>query len=173
MSKESVVSVHAQVARELRVLDASLDLLDASVAGWFGIGRTDLRAMELVSRGGPATCSQLAAELNVTTGSVTALIDRMERAGYFVRRYDSKDRRKVLVELTASGRERERRVFEPLARNSIAMLRHYSDADLRMIRDFLRKSRALVEQARKRVQGRRRTTSRRPQGRTTKRRGNA
>ena len=45
-----------QVALEMRALDASLDLLDASVAELFGIGRTDLRAMELVSRRGPATC---------------------------------------------------------------------------------------------------------------------
>jgi DNA-binding MarR family transcriptional regulator len=155
----------------MRVLDASLDLLDASVADWFGIGRSDLRAMELVSRGGPATCGQLASGLNVTTGSVTALIDRMERAGYFVRRYDSKDRRKVLVDLTASGRERERYVFEPLARNSVAMLEDYSDAELRMIRDFLSKSRLLVEQAMKRVQKSRHTSSLPAQKRTTKRRG--
>src|SRR5262249_40899598 len=142
----------AQVARELRVLDACLDLLDATVADSFGIGRSDLRAMELISRNGPATCSQLASQLKVTTGSVTALIDRMERAGYFVRRHDSTDRRKVLVDLTANGRERERRVFEPLARSSIAMLRGYSESDLMAIRDFLRKSHALVEQALNRVQ---------------------
>jgi len=142
----------AQVAHEMRILDASLDLLDASVADSFGIGRSDLRAMELISRTGPASCSQLASQLNVTTGSVTALIDRMERAGYLVRRYDSNDRRKVLVDLTASGRERERQAFEPLARNSVAMLRRYSDADLAVIRDFLSKSRALIEQAVKRVQ---------------------
>jgi DNA-binding MarR family transcriptional regulator len=98
----------------------------------------------------------LASELNVTTGSVTALVDRMERAGYFVRRHDPKDRRKVLVDLTATGRERERRVFEPLAMNSIAMLRQYSQADLAMIRDFLRKSRALVEHTVKRIQKSRR-----------------
>jgi DNA-binding MarR family transcriptional regulator len=168
MSKEFDVPLPAQVAREMRVLDASLDLLDASVADWFGIGRSDLRAMELVSRGGPATCSRLASELNVTTGSVTALIDRMERAGYFVRRSDPKDRRKVLVDLTASGRERERHVFEPLARNSIAMLRQYSEADLALIRDFLGKSRALVEQAVARVQKSQRTSSR-ARARTTKR----
>ena len=154
----------------MRVLDASLDLLDASVAELFGIGRSDLRAMELVSRGGPATCSRLASGLNVTTGSVTALIDRMERAGYFVRRSDPTDRRKVLVDLTTGGRERERRVFEPLARNSIAMLQEYSDADLAMIRDFLHKSRALVEQAVKHVQKCQRTSSR-AKARTTKRGG--
>jgi DNA-binding MarR family transcriptional regulator len=155
----------------MRVLDASLDLLDASVADCFGIGRSDLRAMELISRGGPATCGQLASALNVTTGSVTALIDRMERAGYFVRRHDSKDRRKVLVDLTASGRERERRVFEPLVGKSIAMLRNYSDAELRMIRDFLSKSRLLVEQAVKRVQKSRHTWSLPAQAGTTTRRG--
>jgi len=137
----------AQVALEMRALDASLDLLDHAVAASFGIGRTDLRAMELVSREGPAACSQLAAQLRVTSGSVTALIDRMERAGYFLRLRDPDDRRKVLVQLTPAGRERERRTFEPLAKNSIGMLRSYSDRDLTVIGDFLRRARALVEHA--------------------------
>ena len=137
----------ARVALEMRTLDASLDLLDHAAAASFGIGRTDLRAMELVSRQGPAACSQLAAQLHVTSGSVTALIDRMERAGYFLRRSDPGDRRKVLVHLTPTGREREQQTFEPLAKDSIAMLRSYSDRDLTLIGDFLRQARALVEHA--------------------------
>jgi DNA-binding MarR family transcriptional regulator len=164
MSNKMTMPLPAQVALELRVLDASLDVLDASVADSFGIGRSDLRAMEVISRTGPASCGQLACQLKVTTGSVTALIDRMERAGFFIRRFDSNDRRKVLVDLTANGRERERRVFEPLARSSVAMLRQYSESELTIIRDFLRKSRALVEQAVKRVPKSKRSSQAQPRG---------
>jgi DNA-binding MarR family transcriptional regulator len=139
------------VALEIRALDASLDLLDHAVAVSFGIGRTDLRAMELVSRQGPATCSQLASQLHMTSGSVTALVDRLERAGYLQRRYDPADRRKVLVHLTAAGRERERRAFEPLAKDSIEMLGSYTDRDLTVIADFLARSRALVERSTARI----------------------
>lgn len=151
MSRDTTGSGAATVALEMREFDASLDLLDHAAAAMFGIGRTDLRAMELVSRQGPATCSQLAAQLHVTSGSVTALIDRMERAGYFLRRDDVGDRRKVLVHLTAAGREREQRAFEPLAKDSIALLHSYSDRDLTVIADFLRRSRALVDRAATRI----------------------
>ncbi len=80
------------VAAELRALDRSLDLLDEGVAESFGIKRSDLRAMELVSRDGGLTAGLLATGLGVTTGAVTGLIDRMERMGYFRRQDDPDDR---------------------------------------------------------------------------------
>ncbi|MNW01815.1 putative HTH-type transcriptional regulator YusO [compost metagenome] len=43
--------------------------------------------------------------MEVKPSAVTVMIDRMERAGYVVRRDDPADRRSILVELTASGEE--------------------------------------------------------------------
>lgn len=134
------------VAAELRALDASLDLLDEGVARSFGIRRGDLRAMELVSRGGRLTAGQLADGLSVTTGAVTGLIDRMERMGYFRREDDPKDRRKVVVLLTPKAKARERRAFERLGRDTERMLSSYRADELALIADFLRRVRAIVDQ---------------------------
>src|SRR5262249_29790646 len=125
------------VVAGLRRLDASLDLLDERVAASLGIGRTDLRGMEIVSRGGGVPPTQLARELRLTTGSVTALIDRLEAAGLIRRADDPADRRKVLVQLTTAGREREKIHFAPLAREMLRALDQYSDAELWLVADFL------------------------------------
>ena len=144
----------ARVAGDMRSFDASLDLLDASVAAAFGVSRSDLRAMEVVSRRGRLTCGELATELRLTTGSVTTLVDRMERAEYFRRGNHPADRRKVVVELTAKGKARERRAFGPLARESMKMLSRYDARELAVIRDFLQKASALADTARARITNR-------------------
>ncbi len=149
MSREMTKSedaTPAAVASELRALDASLDLLDEGVAETFGIKRGDLRAMEVVSRRGRLTAGQLAAELGVTTGAVTGLIDRMERIGYFRREHDPSDRRKVVVLLTPKAKARERRAFGGLGREMGRMLTRYRLDELAFLADFLRRARAIVDQ---------------------------
>lgn len=136
----------------MREYDASLDLLDHAVAAAFGIGRTDLRAMELVSRGGPKTAGELAAALRLTTGAVTALIDRMENAGLLRRTRSSVDRRQVHVELTPAARRREASVFGPLAKDSAKVLSRFTGAERTVIIDFLHRAKEMCDRARARVE---------------------
>jgi DNA-binding MarR family transcriptional regulator len=56
-----------------------------------------------VKRKGKCKLSDIADKVEVKPSAVTVMIDRMERAGYVVRRDDPADRRSILVELTASG----------------------------------------------------------------------
>ena len=142
------------VAELLRILDASLDLLDETTAASFGISRTDLRAMELVSRLGDPTAGQLARELGLTTGAVTGVIDRLEAAGYVERKAHTSDRRSIVARLTAKGRQRERRAFEPVLRKTLALLGTYTTAERGLIADFLRRIAGITET------GSRRTVSR-------------
>jgi len=151
MTIKAKSSTPHDVALRMRVFDASLDLLDHAVAESFGISRTDLRAMELISRVGPASCGELAIALGLTTGSVTALTDRMERAGFLHRTRTAGDRRKVLVALTAMGRERERRAFEPLQREMMQTLSRYSPTELGLIAQFLDTARSVSDRARTRI----------------------
>lgn len=70
------------------------------LARFLGINRTDSRCIDLIAQHGRLTAGQLAAYSGLTSGAVTVLIDRLERAGYVVRQRDADDRRKVWVELT-------------------------------------------------------------------------
>jgi DNA-binding MarR family transcriptional regulator len=139
------------VALAMRDFDASLDLLDHAVAGAFGIGRTDLRAIEVISRFGAKTAGDLAVHLGLTTGAVTALTDRMEKAGFLRRVRSTTDRRQVLVELTPSAKRREASIFGPLARESAKSLGRYSGPERAVIIDFLQRAKQLSDHARARI----------------------
>lgn len=76
------------------------EIVDDHVAQFLGINRTDGRCLDIVERHGRMTAGALAAESGLTTGAVTALVDRLETAGYLQRVRDTADRRKVFIELT-------------------------------------------------------------------------
>src|SRR6516225_8343013 len=58
-----------------------------AVADRLGLNPTDHKCLDLVHRAGGATAGDLAEWTGLTTGAITGLIDRLERAG-FVRRED-------------------------------------------------------------------------------------
>lgn len=84
---------------------AATDLFDEAAGDFFGINRTDGRCLDIIDRNGKVSAGQLANDSGLTTGAVTAVIDRLERAGYVQRVRDEIDRRKVWVECTPAMRE--------------------------------------------------------------------
>ena len=47
---------------------------------------------------------EVAARMHITSGTVTSLLDNLERKSYVVRTSDSDDRRRVLVDITPAAR---------------------------------------------------------------------
>jgi DNA-binding MarR family transcriptional regulator len=129
---------------ELRELAREIDRTDQEAADQFGVNRTDLRAVELLATTGALAPTALAAALGFTTGGVTTVIDRLERAGYARRRPDPNDRRRVIVEATERLRAREAEIFGELLRSTEGLVASYSDAELATIRDFLERFRAVA-----------------------------
>jgi len=79
---------------------------------------------------------------------MTAALDRLERLGYVRRVRSSVDRRSVIVELTSTARQLIEEHYGPIGQAGLAHLDHYSDAELVLLRDFLRKGQELqVEHA--------------------------
>ncbi|HLH74931.1 MAG TPA: MarR family transcriptional regulator [Chloroflexota bacterium] len=134
----------AAVLTALRGLSREIDRLDEIAAKRFGVNRTDLRCLELLGSAGALTPTELATALGFTTGGMTTVIDRLERAGYARRRPDPHDRRKVIVEATDLLAARQGEIFGDLLRNTEALIATYSDAQLETIRDFLERSRAVI-----------------------------
>ncbi len=99
-------------ARELSVIAGPAGLLRGRRAGLqrdrmrtalsrrAGIGATDLDALEHLEADGPLTQRDLGERLSLTSGAVTMLVDRLERAGWVHRRPHPGDRRYVLIELS-------------------------------------------------------------------------
>lgn len=101
-----------QVFLAVRRLGEAMDRFDQAASAALGIHRSDLRALNALERG-PRSAGDLAEALQLTTGSVTALINRLEAAGYVVRLHDPTDRRRVEVELTPQTFAAFARVYRP------------------------------------------------------------
>lgn len=68
-----------------------------------GASRSDYDALEALDAHGPMTPGELGALLSLTSGSVTALIGRLEDLGWARRERHPDDRRKVIVSLTEAA----------------------------------------------------------------------
>jgi len=89
----------ADLVSACRRLYAAIDTLDAEAASRVGVTRNDLRCLNLLAER-PAKPGQIGAKLGLTSGSVTALLDRLEKAGLAMRSRDPNDRRGVIIHPT-------------------------------------------------------------------------
>lgn len=72
----------------------------AAIARFLGINHTDGMCLEQLDRIGKMTPGQIAEQSGLTTGAVTAVLDRLEKRNYVRRVRDKKDRRRIWIELT-------------------------------------------------------------------------
>jgi DNA-binding MarR family transcriptional regulator len=133
-----------QVVGSLRALSTEIDRLDQAAADRYGLNRTDMRALDILGRSGPLAPTALARLLGFTTGGVTTVLDRLEKAGYIRRRPDPGDRRRQLVETTEATAARDEEVFGDLIRGTRDLLADYTNDELLIIRDFLDRVRQLT-----------------------------
>ena len=133
-----------QVAGSLRALSTEIDRLDQVAADRYGLNRTDMRALDILGQAGPLAPTALARMLGFTTGGVTSVLDRLERAGYVRRRPDPGDRRRQVVQATEATAVRDQEVFGDLIRGTGDLLASYTDDQLRVIQDFLDRTRQLT-----------------------------
>lgn len=99
----------SDLGREMSTLAV---LRHARIAEQMGLSGTDHKALDLASRaGGPLTAGRIAQLTGLSTGAVTGVIDRLERAGFVRRVRDTEDRRKVLIEILPMDEERYAPLF--------------------------------------------------------------
>ena len=128
----------------LRVLDETLRKVGAQsvlisdlVATRVGLNSTDLECLDLLYLAGVTTAGTLARHTGLTTGATTAVIDRLERAGFVRRRRDTKDRRCVLVEVEPSSVDRIKPMYALFARRISDLNKQYDDRELAIVVDYL------------------------------------
>jgi DNA-binding MarR family transcriptional regulator len=140
----TVSALQGQVVGSMRALSTEIDRLDQAAADLFGLNRTDMRALDIISRAGPLAPTALARLLGFTTGGVTSVLDRLERAGYIRRQPDPSDRRRQVVHATEATAARDQEVFGDLIHRTSKLLATYSDDQLQVIHDFLDRTRQLT-----------------------------
>ena len=117
-----------------------------AIAEQIGLGATEEKTLLILS-GGALTAGEIAQYTGLTTGSVTSLIDRLEKKGFVRRVRDTHDRRRVMVEVDAARFADLSRIFASLQGVFEGLFDSYSDEQLTLIADFLSRSTALSRQA--------------------------
>ena len=95
--------VRSPVRSQLHRFGLARDRLNFGLVRKVGLSPTGLHALEHLEAAGPLRPTELGERLGLTSGAVTALIDRLETAGWVERRADPNDRRSLTVGLTPTA----------------------------------------------------------------------
>lgn len=119
-----------------------------AVARKVGLNATDTRCLDLIIRAGEAqlTAGDLGKATGLTTGAVTGILDRLEKAGMIMRARDAEDRRKVFVRPNPQAMGRVAALYGELGDAAMKLASGYRTRDLQVITDFLERNVALLKE---------------------------
>ena len=115
-------------------------LHNQAIADRLGMGITDLHCVNLLDMEGPMTAGRLAELMGLTTGAVTGVLDRLERAGMVRREADPADRRRVIARLVPEGMERVRAAFGAVGAGAQEIYASYDEAQLGLLTEYSERS---------------------------------
>jgi DNA-binding MarR family transcriptional regulator len=141
---------------EVRRSQSATDRFDQAVADAIGLNRTDMRCLDVIQREGPVSAGRLADETGLTTGAITTVLDRLERAGYARRVRDADDRRRVLVELTPEAFHGAGDFYAEHIALAERNYGRYTERELELLLEFVREGRELNEREAAKLEAQRR-----------------
>ncbi len=126
---------------------AAMVALQVAMWGKLGLSAADGRAWDLLLRRGPLLAGEIGHAMALTSGSVTALVDRLEAGGYVQRIRNAGDRRRVLVHADPQALAALAPLMAGFWRDVNALGEGLDDAALAAMTGYLRKVTALAEKA--------------------------
>lgn len=114
----------AGIVAACRELHASIDALDERAAKVLGVSRNDLRCLNLLERG-PVSPTRIAEALGLTKGSVTVLLDRLEKKDLVRRMRAPEDGRAVVVEATKQAWMSLAAIYRPFGEALVSLSSTY------------------------------------------------
>ena len=142
----------AETGNAMQAYQRSTQAFDDAVGRAIGLNPTDLRGLDWLVDG-PKSAGEISVGTGLSSAATTDLIDRLERKRFVRRVRDAADRRRVLVEMTAEGRDRVGQFYGPLVQEGSALLGDVSDEQLVRMRDWLVTARELADRHRERITG--------------------
>jgi DNA-binding MarR family transcriptional regulator len=131
---------YGQVLGELgREMSVHTILFHNAVAERLGVNVTDQRCLDYILRMEGVTAGQLSRATGLTTGAITGVVDRLERAGFVRRGSDPKDRRKVIIVARLERLPEIEKLFVSMARNMGRVMSRYSAQESRILIDFMQR----------------------------------
>ncbi len=112
-------------------------LFGQTVANVAGISGSDLECLDFLNLEGRVTAGRLAEVTGLTTGAITGVVDRLERAGLVRRERDASDRRKVFIATVPENVAKVGKFYAHMQRAMLKEWDSFSDAELRLLLRFM------------------------------------
>ena len=120
-----------------RRLSAATIMFHQAVADRLDLNVTDHKCVDFLLLHGPMTAGDLAGMTALTTGAITAALDRLERAGYVQRESDPEDRRRVMVRAVPDRVGDMAQLFDAFADRLNNLAARYRREELAVLVDFM------------------------------------
>ena len=129
----------ASVMNEGRRMSARTVVFHAAIADRLGLNPSDHKCADLIcNETGPITAGRLAEITGLSTGAITGVVDRLERAGFVARVPDADDRRRVVITGVEGRAPNMRHLFLPMMEGMASLCDGYSNEQLDLIAGFMR-----------------------------------
>ncbi|MBR1267424.1 MarR family transcriptional regulator [Bradyrhizobium sp. AUGA SZCCT0222] len=125
-----------ELEEALRRSTAQGVLFGQTVANVAGISGSDLECLDFLNLEGRVTAGRLAEVTGLTTGAITGVVDRLEKAGFVRRERDAADRRKVFIVTVPDNVAQIGRFYVPMQEAMYKLWGSYSDAELQLLLRF-------------------------------------
>lgn len=104
-----------------------------AVADRVALHATDMECVDFLLEAGSASAGDLAKMTGLSSGAMTAAIDRLEKAGLVKRMSDALDRRKVIIKPVPRRLHELEKIYRGFVRSVMASLEDFSEAELATI----------------------------------------
>jgi DNA-binding MarR family transcriptional regulator len=117
----------------MRKASAQGTIFAAAVAERAGISSSDMDCMDFLNLEGRMTAGRLAELTGLTTGAITGVVDRLEKAGFVRRERDESDRRKVFIAPVPERVMEIGRFYQLMQRAMEKQADGYADTELKLL----------------------------------------
>jgi DNA-binding MarR family transcriptional regulator len=151
--RTSPAALTQEIQLYLRDLIAGLHQLNDAVGARVELKGPDLEILDLVSRHGPLSPSEVSASTGIHPATLTGIVDRLEQRGWLTRVPDPDDRRRVRLEARRERGPELVRLYGPMNRSLSEICAALTPEQLQVVRDFLRDTAVAGSDAADQVRG--------------------
>lgn len=138
LSNGGGAGLEPQLVLQIRHFIARAILNNQKVAERVGLHVTDLQCINILDVLGPLRPGELAELTGLTTGGVTVVLDRLERAKYIRREPNPNDRRSILVRVVPAQVRKLDAHYRVIQQKLGDMLAGFSEGELTAVVKFFR-----------------------------------
>ena len=151
MTKSTKTDLQKRALMAVRDYGIQLTQFRNAMSERASVNVTDMECLRLLFLKGTATPSELARHTGLTSGATTAMLDRLEKAGFIERRPNPNDRRGILIAPVKSSSEKVAAWFESARKAQDDLISSYSEKELEIIADVFERFTKLWEQEREKI----------------------